>query len=163
MCYLRLHIEREEQVMADIRHRVGIRNTSASEVYDAVATRDGVARWWTRDVDGEARVGDRLAFSFGGPEPAAVMQVAELTPPSQVRWRCVEGPDEWKDTTITFEVKPSGDETAIVFTHAGWRDPVEFLHHCSTKWGYFLLGLKAGLEGGEPTPWPNDLKISSWG
>ena len=35
--------------------------------------------------------------------------------------------------------------------------------HCSTKWAYFLLGLKAGLEGGKATPWPDDMPISSWG
>ncbi len=35
--------------------------------------------------------------------------------------------------------------------------------HCSTKWGYFLLGLKNGLEGGKATRYPEDMKISSWG
>jgi hypothetical protein len=44
-----------------------------------------------------------------------------------------------------------------------WREPVEFMGHCSTKWGYFLLGLKSSLEGGEGTPYPGDLQISSWG
>jgi hypothetical protein len=51
----------------------------------------------------------------------------------------------------------------VLFTHAGWREPVEFMHHCSTKWAYFLLGLKAGLEGGPATPYPEDMAISSWG
>ncbi len=44
-----------------------------------------------------------------------------------------------------------------------WREPVEFMAHCSTKWAYFLLGLKAGLEGGEYTAYPDDMKISTWG
>ena len=34
--------------------------------------------------------------------------------------------------------------------------------HCSTKWGYFLLEMKAGLEGGKAHAFPDDLKISSW-
>ena len=148
--------------MPDIRHRVGI-NASMSEVYDAVATREGVAGWWTRDVEGESRPGGSLAFSFGGPDRVAVMEVTETSSPDLVRWRCVEGPEEWVDTSITFELKPSGDETAVLFTHGGWREPVEFMHHCSTKWAYFLLGMKSGLEGGKATPWPGDLPISSWG
>jgi hypothetical protein len=37
------------------------------------------------------------------------------------------------------------------------------MHHCSTKWGYFMLSLKAGLEGGAYTAHPDDLKISTWG
>jgi uncharacterized protein YndB with AHSA1/START domain len=148
--------------MPDIRHRVGI-NAPISTVYDAVATREGIARWWTRDVDGESRPGGKLAVHFGSPEPAGVMEVTQLSPPTQVRWRCAEGPDEWKDTTLTFELKANGEETALVFTQAGWREPVEFMHHCSTKWGYYLVGLKAGLEGGTATPWPDDQRVSSWG
>jgi hypothetical protein len=35
------------------------------------------------------------------------------------------------------------------------------MHHCSTKWGYHLLGLKAGLEGGKATPFPDDLHLSA--
>ena len=148
--------------MPDIRHRVGI-NAPLSEVYDAVATREGVARWWTRDIDGESREGETMAFHFGYPDPAAVMQVTDIVPDSLVRWHCVEGPHEWKDTAITFELKPSGEQTAVLFTHSDWREPVEFMNHCSTKWAYYLLGLKTGLEGGTATPWPNDMPISSWG
>jgi hypothetical protein len=37
-----LHIDTEERAMPDIRLRVGIK-APISEVYDAVATRDGVA------------------------------------------------------------------------------------------------------------------------
>jgi uncharacterized protein YndB with AHSA1/START domain len=148
--------------MPDIRHRVGI-DAPVAAVYDAVASREGLARWWTPDVEGESRPGGHVAFRFGRPEPSAIMEVVELAPPGRVRWRCVEGPDEWVGTTVDFEVKPSGEQTALVFTHAGWRDPVEFMHHCSTKWAYYLIGLKTGLEGGEYTPWSHDILISSWG
>ncbi len=148
--------------MADIRHHVGI-SAPIGEVYAAVATRAGLSGWWTRDVEGEDRPGGRLAFGFGGPRPAAVMEVSELVPPSLVRWRCVEGPDEWQDTDLSFELRDGGGETHLLFTHAGWRDAGPFLHHCSTKWAYFLLGLKSGFEGGAATPWPDDMPIRSWG
>ena len=64
---------------------------------------------------------------------------------------------------MTVELESSGDETVLRFAHAGWREPVEFMGHCSTKWALFLLGLKAGLEGGKATPFPDEVKISSWG
>ena len=92
------------------------------------------------------------------------MDVLSTTPDSQVVWRCVEGgPTEWMDTTITFDISASGDETVLRLAHAGWREPVEFMAHCSTKWAYFLLGLKHGFEGGKATPFPDDEHISSWG
>jgi len=63
---------------------------------------------------------------------------------------------------MSFEIEQNGDETVVKFEHS-WREPIDFRYHCSTKWAYFLLGLKASLEGGKATPFPDDLQISSWG
>lgn len=49
--------------------------------------------------------------------------------------------------------------TFVLFTHAGWREPVEFMHHCSTKWAVFLLSLKNWIERAEGRPHPYDVKI----
>jgi uncharacterized protein YndB with AHSA1/START domain len=147
--------------MADIRHRIGI-SASSHDVYEKLATIDGLRIWWTADVRGEERQGGELQFFFGGPEASAVMQVVELEPDRGVTWRCVGGPDEWLDTTIIFELQPSGSETVVLFTHGDWREAGPLLHHCSTKWAQFLLGLKAGFEGGKARPYPEDLAISSW-
>jgi hypothetical protein len=146
--------------MEAIRHRVGIQAPRA-QVLDRLATIDGLASWWTRDVTGAPGFAGRLEFFFGKPEPGAVMEVVESTD-HRVAWRCVGGPDEWVGGTLTFDLDEAGDETVLRFTHT-WREPVEFMAHCSTKWGYFLLGLKASLEGGKATPFPGELKISSWG
>jgi uncharacterized protein YndB with AHSA1/START domain len=148
--------------MEDIRHRIGV-NAPITEVYEAIATREGTATWWTRDVRGEDGEGNTLEFWFGGPERAASMELVELTAPQRVVWRCVEGPAEWIGTTITFDLSKVDDETVVLFSHAGWAEPVEFMHHCSTAWGYFLLSLKAALEGRTATPYPENAKISSWG
>jgi len=92
-----------------------------------------------------------------------VMEVTDLVPDRRVAWRCVQGPDEWVGTSLTFDLTSSAGETALRFTQADWREPIDFMYHCSTKWAYFLLGLRAGLEGGTATPYPEDMKISSWG
>jgi hypothetical protein len=47
----------------------------------------------------------------------------------------------------------------VLFTHAGWREPVEFMHHCSTKWAVFLLSLKDWIERSEGRPHPYDIKL----
>ncbi len=148
--------------MPDIRHRVGI-NAPLQEVYESLATTAGLAHWWTTLTTGESAPGEDLVFHFGQPEPAATMRVLELVPDELVRWQCVAGPDEWVDTHITYSLKREGDVTVVLFTHGDWREPVEFMHHCSTKWAYFLLGMKDGLEGGKATPWPNDKPIDNWG
>jgi uncharacterized protein YndB with AHSA1/START domain len=155
-------VEQDGSDVAAIRHRVGI-DACVLKVYDALATREGVAGWWTRDVRGASRPGKALAFYFGDRDPSAVMEVRELSRPECVVWRCTEGPSEWMNTTVSFFLYEDGPETVLLFTHAGWSEPFEFMHHCSTKWAYFLLGLKAGFEGGKANPWPDDMAISRLG
>jgi len=146
--------------MVDIRHRVAIA-APAEKVYDAVATADGLSQWWTRDgVRGTSQVGSRLGFFFGTPQPAAVMQVTELTalaPARRVGWRCVAGADDWVATTVTFDVREQDGTTVVLFGHDGWREQSEFMAHCSARWAYFLLSLKSYLETGTGTPFPEDL------
>jgi uncharacterized protein YndB with AHSA1/START domain len=144
--------------MAEIRHRIGAR-APIEDVYEAVATSKGVSRWWTAEVEDDE--GGTIGVRFGGPR-AATMELVEQQPPTRMVWRFVDGPPEWLGTTATFDLRPNGDETVVLFTHAGWAEPVEFLHHCSTRWGYFMLSLKHALEGDEANPWPHDEKASSW-
>ncbi len=147
--------------MVDIRHRVGIAATPHA-VYEQLATTEGLAQWWTQDVSGRAAVGDKLRFEFGSPDRYFVMEVVELVPNERVVWRCIEGPDEWVGSDLTFDIRAGDGETVLLFTHAGWREPVEFMHHCSTKWAAYLIGLKQALETGQGAPCPHDVKISNW-
>jgi hypothetical protein len=143
-----------------IRHRVGIQ-APTEQVQAKLTTLDGIASWWTRDVKGDPTEGGELQFFFGGSEPSWVADVVEGTG-DRVVWHGIKGPDEWVGTDVTFDLEQSGDETVLKFTQA-WREPVDFMFHFSTKWGYFLLGLKASLEAGKGTPFPGELQISSWG
>jgi len=145
--------------MPDIRHRVAI-SAPLESVYEAVATTEGISEWWTRNgVRGESSEGSKLEFFFGQPNPAAVMEVARLDPSGHVSWNCVDGADEWVGTKLTFDLNHKDDETVVLFTHADWREPVEFMAHCSARWAYFLLSLKSYLEAGKGTPFPEDLKF----
>jgi uncharacterized protein YndB with AHSA1/START domain len=144
----------------DILHKVGIRSSSESEVYQALTTIEGLCAWWTRDTRGESRVGAVLQFRFHG--GGFDMKVLELHPGRRVLWQVVDGPMEWIGTKVSFDIKQQGDWTIVLFKHQGWKQPVEFMHHCSTKWAVFLLSLKSLLDTGKGAPHPNDLKLDSW-
>lgn len=90
------------------------------------------------------------------------MEVVELQPGERVLWRVVDGPAEWVGTTIDWRLRREGDWTIVLFAHRGWREPVEFMHHCSTKWGTFLMSLKSLLETGKGAPAPRDVAIDDW-
>src|SRR5690242_11651520 len=70
-CLSGLQTEPKEQAMDQIRHKVEIKAPQAA-VLAKLNTIEGLASWWTAETVGEAGVGGKIEFSFGGP-PAAVM------------------------------------------------------------------------------------------
>jgi hypothetical protein len=152
--------QKEKPNMPDILHKVGIKSSSLDDVYNALTTLGGLSAWWTSDTRGESQVGGVLQFRFGN--GGFDMKVLELHPARRVLWQVVDGPEEWIGTRISFDLEQRGDWTIVLFKHAGWQEPVEFMHHCSTKWAVFLLSLKSLLEAGKGAPWPNEIKLDSW-
>ncbi len=144
----------------DILHRIGVKSASLDEVYQALTTIDGLSGWWATDTSGDTEVGGVIKFRF---EPGGFdMKVVELSPAKRVVWEVVDGPEEWVGTTVTWDLKQEDDFTIVLFRHEGWREPVEFMYHCSTKWATFLMSLKQLLETGTGAPEPRDVKISNW-
>ena len=145
--------------MPDILHRVGIKSP-LDQVNQALTTLEGLSGWWTNDTHGDCTVGGVIQFRFGA--GGFDMKVLELHPGQCVLWQVIAGPGEWIGTRISWELRPEDDYTIVLFKHMGWREPVEFMHHCSTKWAVFLLSLKSLLETGKGAPHPRDVKIDNW-
>lgn len=148
--------------MVDILHKVGIKSSSLDDVYKTLTTIEGLSAWWTNDTQGDNnKIGGVVQFRFGD-RGGFEMKVIELDPSKRVLWEVIDGPEEWIGTKISWELKQEDDWTIIYFKHEGWKKPVEFMHHCSTKWAVFLLSIKSLLETGKGAPYPNDMKIDSW-
>lgn len=145
--------------MPDILHRVGVK-APVARAYDALATRDGLAGWWARNTQGDSTVGGTLQFRFdaGGFD----MKVLELQPGKRVVWQVLDGPAEWIGTKVIWDLKQEGEHAIILLNHQGWKEPVEMMHHCSTKWAVFLMSLKSLVETGHGAPDPHDVKIDNW-
>jgi hypothetical protein len=138
--------------MPDILHRVGV-NAKPDKTYAALATIAGLRGWWQSKASGNPLTGGLINFGF------SEMQVLAAEPNKLVHWRCTRGPDEWVGTEVIFRLEWKEDQTFILFKHANWREPVEFMYHCSTKWATFLLSLREWVEHGQGTPEPHDAKI----
>jgi uncharacterized protein YndB with AHSA1/START domain len=146
--------------MVDILHRVGA-TTTPDKVYAALTTIDGLAAWWTTDTQGDAEPGGTIRFRFGD-TGGFDMKVVDQRRDERVEWEVIAGPDEWIGTHVRFDLERKGDYTIVLFTHEGWREPVEFMSHCSTKWATFLMSLKDSVERDAGTPHPRDVRISDW-
>lgn len=147
--------------MPDILHRIGTKSSSPDDAYKALATIEGLSAWWTVDTTGESKTGGVVKFRFG--ELGGFdMKVIELDPGKRVLWQVVDGPEEWIGTRVVFDLKQDGNYTIILFKHEGWKEPNEFMFHCSTKWASFLMSLKSLVETGKGAPYPDDVQISDW-
>src|SRR5690349_7308995 len=144
--------------MLDILHRVSFTTPSVEKVYEALTTIDGIAGWWTDDTKGSAEVGGVIEFRF--PPGGFNMEVTELVPDKHVSWKVVDGPDEWIGTTVDWDLRQDGEFTIVLFSHAGWAEPVEFMHHCSTKWATYLMSMKQLVETGVGARSPRDLRAA---
>jgi len=97
--------------MSDILHRIGV-VAPLDDVYQAVATPEGIARWWTTDTVGKSEVGGQFAFRFGD-VGGFDMEVLELDPSGRVRWRVTDGPEEWIGTEIDWRLDQRDDYTIV--------------------------------------------------
>jgi uncharacterized protein YndB with AHSA1/START domain len=140
--------------MPDILHRVGIA-AEPMRVFEALITVEGIRHWWAEDTHGDAAEGGAFQFRRNR------LDVVHADP-SLVTWHYSGPAEEWVCTEITFRLEWRDGQTIVLFKQAGWREPVEFMHHCSTKWAVFLLSLKSLLETGKGAPAPNDIKLDSW-
>ena len=151
--------------MVDIVHRVAVR-APIDKVYAAVATTQGVAGWWSHQTSGDSKPGGHIEVGFSKPNGEALgamgMTVTTQEPDREVVWRFDAGPPEWMGTDAVFTLSRDGDYTVVLFRHANWREQVEFMAHCSTKWATFLLSLRDYVETGKGRPAPHDVKIDNW-
>jgi len=143
--------------MVNINHQVGIK-APPNKIYDLLTTNSGLSQWWTNDVSGAGEVGSVIEFRFNGGGPD--FEVTELVPNNVVGWKHTgEMPEAWMGTEILFQLRQESDQIFVRFTHANWKQPTDFMAHCSTKWAVFLLSLKEAAETGKGMPFPNDIHI----
>jgi uncharacterized protein YndB with AHSA1/START domain len=143
--------------MFNIVHRVEVKS-STDKVFAALTEEKGLAGWWSKSVAASPVVGVINKFRFGD-RGFNDMRVVELLPGKRVRWQCVDGAPEWIGTELTFDLKSDAGSTVVLFAQRGWKEQVEFMHYCSTKWATYLLSLKSLCETGKGTPYPDDVDI----
>ena len=148
--------------MVSINHRIGIK-APLENVFKAISTEVGIAKWWTESTSLETDNQVRARFlNFEGIELGSMKFEIFKTSETEVKWTFLEGPEEWIGSDVIFDLKKEGDYTILLFSHSNWKEEVEFKAHCSMKWAIFLLSLKQYTETGKGNPSPEDFKIDNW-
>lgn len=119
-------------------------------VYDTIATRSGLAAFWTSDVQGEDVQGGQLTFGFSEAPVRLAMNITGLEAPTAIRWECASGFPFWEGTTIDWAIETSEHGAKVVFRHAGFADtmPQYDFGSISLTWALIVQRLKEVVEGG---------------
>ena len=146
--------------MTDIHHRIGVLSSSTDDVYAALTTIDGLSRVVDDRHRGRPRAGreDLVPLVPGGFD----MEVIELAPGELSPVARRRRTPEWIGTTIDWRLSRTGGFTIVPLHPRGIGRAGGVLCHCSTKWAWFLLSLKALVETGTGAPSPDDVAISDW-
>lgn len=129
--------------------------TDPKAIYDAIATRSGLASFWTSDVLGDEGEGEELTFGFPGAPSRLPMQVMRLQEPSAVEWRSGGDWPFWDGTVVQWSLGSGDTGTNVILQHAGWAEetPDFAFGSVALTWGMVLGRLKQVLEsGGKPDP-----------
>ena len=141
----------------DIVHGIEI-HAEPKAVFDTIATRSGLAAFWTPDVQGDDSGGGELSFGFSGSPARLPIRVTRLDQPRTIEWGCPEGYPSWEGTRVEWSIDPSEHGAKVTFRHLGFPDAQPEYDHGSISLtsGLIVARLKEVVEsGGKPDPAPS--------
>lgn len=117
---------------------------------DVFKTLLNVRAWWSGLYDesfegNSEKVGDEFSFRAGGGAHYSKQKLVELVPDKKVKWLVTEADltfvdktDEWKGTTIEFDLAGQDGGTQITFTHHGLVPQFECYDGCAPAWQLYI-------------------------
>jgi uncharacterized protein YndB with AHSA1/START domain len=141
--------------MATILLRVPV-DADPKEIYERIATSEGVRGWWNNKTEGPDGVGSRLKVPFPDGPMTFEFEMTDDRPGERVEWRCLAGPPEWIGNLISFDIQ-SDDENnvSVLFTQDGWATTDQSFPFIAYSWAQILPRLKKLAETSEPDPYFN--------
>ncbi|MHA1984246.1 MAG: SRPBCC family protein [Candidatus Hodarchaeales archaeon] len=137
--------------MADMIHGVTI-ESDIKKVYSALINQEELNKWWTHDVKAEPKVDSVLEFGFMSHQVVFKMKVLDLKDFESVTWACIEGPPEWKNTNVKFNLKQEDSGTFLRFVHSDWKSTDNMFGPVNYQWALYLKSLKEFVETGKGEP-----------
>lgn len=131
--------------------------TSAKAAFKCI---NSVTKWWTENLEGTSKkLNDEFTVHFGDVH-VSTQKIVELIPDKKVVWlvtdcklNFIKNQQEWKGTTIHFEIFEKDGKTEIRFTHSGLNAGIECFGDCSNAWTHYLNNsLLALITTGKGTP-----------
>ncbi|WP_165396076.1 SRPBCC domain-containing protein [Flavobacterium sp. J27] len=128
---------------------------SAAAIFQIVSN---PKKWWSglfaEEIEGQSeQIGDEFSFQAGNGAHFSVQKLIDRVPNQKIVWLVTQSylsfldqKDEWNETQISFELKETGNQTLVTFTHNGLIPEIACYEQCSNAWSQYLQNLKVALE-----------------
>lgn len=152
-----------KSAMASPNYKASISVSADVDVAYAAITH-GIEHWWTKPDTPIGRLGDRAKFTFPPGRSYWTFEAIELTPPNQVKLKCVDAlhlhegqpeeiEQEWLGTVTQWHISKEGAGSRIDLEHHGLKPELLCFDICKAGWDFFfLVSLKAYLDTGTGRP-----------
>ena len=120
-------------------------------VFNALTQQEELAHWWTDDLSMKPEVGYLAEFRFATGF-FLQFEIMELKANENITWVLRQGPPDWIETNVTWQLTPIQKGTTLFFMHDGFMQVNNRYEQARKNWSYFLDSLKSYLETGKGTP-----------
>lgn len=122
-------------------------------VVRALTTWEGIAGWWTDQVEFDGVEGATMTLGFTIAPAPFQLRVDEVGDHA-VRWTSTgDFPPHWSDTTVTWTLTPDdAGATTVHFNHDGWASDEGPFPSSAYTWAQLQGTLKSYVETGRPAP-----------
>ena len=139
--------------MAEILHQIPIK-ASAQQVYEAVATPEGLDARWTLRAEGVPVEGASYQLWFGR-EYDWRARVSRVVPGEAIEWEMTDAHEDWLGTRVGVALEEADGVTMVSFHHSNWSEQNEHFQISSYCWAAYLRLLKRYVERGEFIEYPD--------
>lgn len=133
-------------------------NAPVSDVFNAVATPQGLDAWWTKKSSGIPAAGNSYELFFSREyDWRAVVTNVSANELFELRFTVADS--DWTGTVLCFSVTPSAGGTQLEFSHTGWPENNEHFRISSFCWAMYLRLLNRWVEYGEKVEYEERLNV----
>jgi uncharacterized protein YndB with AHSA1/START domain len=143
--------------MPDIFHTFPIL-ASAEKVFGRISTPSGLDSWWTKSCAGQPGIGNTYNLDFG-PSYKWRAKVIRYFPEKSFELLMLDADDDWRNTTVCFDLQQKEGMTEVQFAHKGWPFGNEHYRVSSFCWAMYLRLMKRNAETGETIPYEKRLEV----
>ncbi len=144
--------------MADILLEFTVK-ASPYRVFEAMATPQGLERWWTKSSKGDAGENGEYQLFFR-PEYDWRGKVTTYEAGKAFELQITTAHADWLGTRVGFELQSEGsDSTLVRFYHTGWPEPNQHWRVSCYCWAMYLRLMRRYVEHGEFVPYENRLDV----